>query len=760
MAASSMAFTFIKILPILLISFSSLSSPTTNALNSKITSSYIIHVDHSLKPLPFETHKQWYSSMLSSSSEDRILYTYATAAHGFSAKLTQEEAQTISASHGVLSVHKDRLRKPHTTRSPDFLGLTTAYGILPSTDSGDGVVIGFIDTGVRPESASFRDAGLSPLGVGWRGACAEGAGFCNNKIVGARFFLAGYEALCGPLIPTRDFRSARDNNGHGSHVSSIAAGAPVAGAHAFGFANGTARGMAPKARVAMYKACWYLGCTDSDLLAAIEYAIKDGVHVLSLSLGVRVDFLNDDVITVGAFSASQRGIIVACSAGNSGPVPTSVENYSPWTLTVGAATLDRTFPAWVRMGNGEVILGESISASTPTLNRRALPLARVTCPNFRWDEVPRNVSGKVVACESPFIEGVYRLQKAGAVGVIGFNRVYDGETTHVEPHTLPAIAIGYREGLRILAYLNSTDNPTVELVFSNRTIIGQRRAPVVASFSARGPNHLAPELLKPDVVAPGVNVLAAWSPRPTTIRKDRRRVDYNIASGTSMSCPHAAGIAALVRAAHPNWSEAAVRSALMTTAYAVDKDYRPIAEGERGADATALDFGAGHVNPLKAGDPGLVYDMGARDYVDFLCTLNYTDAQIRAFTKGPYECSRLDGGVGGINYPSFSVLFDITSSNVQVLKRTVTFVGGVAPEEYNVTVVNPRPDKAEITVEPGRLVFGEVGEKKSYWVVFKNKVEEERKTEEGMEFGYVIWESEVHYVKSSVALAWNKPEIV
>ncbi|KAK1305651.1 Subtilisin-like protease [Acorus calamus] len=610
-------------------------------------------------------------------------------------------------------VHKDRLRKPHTTRSPDFLGLTTAYGILPSTDSCDSVVIGFVDTGVRPDSASFRDAGLSPLGAGWRGACTGEAGFCNNKIVGARFFVAGYEALCGPLIPTRDVRSARDNNGHGSHVSSMRPW------------RARTRSGSPTARPVAW--CLKRASPSTRPAGAAESAIEDGVHVLSLSLGVRVDFLNDDMVTVGAFSASQRGIVVACSAENSRPVPTSVENYSPWTLTVGAATLDRAFPAWVRMGNGEVVLGESISASTPRLNRRALPLARVTCPNFRWDEVPRNVSGKVVACESPLIEGVYRLQKAGAIGVIGFNRVYDGETTHVEPHTLPAIAIGYREGLRILAYLNSTDNPTVELVFSNRTIIGQRRAPVVASFSARGPNHLSPELLKPDVVAPGVDVLAAWSPRPTTIRKDRRRVDYNIASGTSMSCPHAAGIAALVRAAHPKWSEVAVRSALMTTAYAVDKDYRPLAEGERGADATARDFGAGHVNPLKAGDPGLVYDMGARDYVDILCTMNYTDAQIRAFTKGPYECSRLDGGLGGINYPSFSVLFDITSSNVQVLKRTVTFVvGGVAPEEYNVTVVNPRPDKAEITVEPGWLVFGEVGEKKSYRVVFKNKVEEER----------------------------------
>lgn len=174
-----------------------------------------------------------------------------------------------------------------------------------------------------------------------------------RKLIGARYFHQGYAAAVGSL--NSSFHTPRDTEGHGSHTLSTAGGNFVEGASVFGFGNGTAKGGSPKARVAAYKVCWPpVGgneCFDADILAAFDIAIHDGVDVLSASLGgLPTPFFNDS-LSIGSFHAVKHGIVVVCSAGNSGPADGTVSNISPWQFTVGASTMDRQFPSYLVLGN-------------------------------------------------------------------------------------------------------------------------------------------------------------------------------------------------------------------------------------------------------------------------------------------------------------------------------------------------------------------------------------------------------------------------
>lgn len=174
-----------------------------------------------------------------------------------------------------------------------------------------------------------------------------------RKLIGARYFNKGYASEVGALNST--FETPRDNEGHGSHTLSTAGGNMVAGANVFGFGNGTAKGGSPKARVAAYKVCWPPvngnECFDADILAAFDIAIYDGVDVLSVSLGGDPTPFFNDSVSIGSFHAVKHGIVVVCSAGNSGPGDATVSNVAPWQITVGASTMDRQFPAYVILGN-------------------------------------------------------------------------------------------------------------------------------------------------------------------------------------------------------------------------------------------------------------------------------------------------------------------------------------------------------------------------------------------------------------------------
>ncbi|CAM0951082.1 unnamed protein product [Alopecurus aequalis] len=637
------------------------------------------------------------------------------------------------------------------------MGLHDDFGAWPDSEFGDGIIIGLIDTGIWPERASFNDTGLDPVRPTWRGKCEDAEGFnaslsCNNKLVGAKSFTIN--------MPDLDYNdpSPRDFEGHGTHVASTAAGAEVPWADLYGFSGGSvgnkhdcvrhgalddrdvkigpeltgrASGVARNARIAMYKACAPTECPGSAVTAAIDAAVNDGVDLLSISLvGRSDDPFYSDPVAVATFGAVRRGVFVVLAGGNSGPVASSVANVAPWMTTVGAATTDRVFPATLRLGNGVVLTGQSLY-TMKSEGTSMVQLVHSSCaPN---DLTPDKVMGKVVVCTQRAGAGTgFYVEEAGGAGVVSSrptDRFHDAAMAPA--FTLPD---------------------------------GDRREPgadgggvLVAGPQRAGPGD--PEAGRRSAGREAVNILGAWSGDvpPSSSKLDPRRVEFNIVSGTSMACPHVAGAAALIKKMHGDWTPAMVRSALMTTAGALDKNGRDIVDS--GTDvgavmgATPLAAGAGLVLPRLAMDPGLVYDAGTQDYADFLCSLNYTADQIQQFVpemSAGCGLRTIPGGVANLNYPSFVVVFD--SSNYGVRTLTVTKVSA-QPETYNVTFA--APEDVQVTVTPTTLEFKGQNEKRSYTVEFSIQAQGKVRPAGTWDFGHISWENRKHRVRSPVAFNWQ-----
>uniref|UniRef100_A0A0D6R414 Subtilisin-like protease fibronectin type-III domain-containing protein n=1 Tax=Araucaria cunninghamii TaxID=56994 RepID=A0A0D6R414_ARACU len=749
----------------------------TPAEDGEAAQTYIVHMSKSFMPSSFESPDRWYSSLVESQSQSQsVLYNYAQVLHGFAVKLTLAQAKALEKTEGVLAVHPETVYELHTTHTPEFLGLDGSNGLWSESDGADDVVVGVLDTGVWPESRSFGDEGMKPVPSHWKGECESGTRFnashCNKKLIGARFFCSGYEAAYGRVNESKEFRSPRDQDGHGTHTASTAAGSFVADASLQGYARGTARGMAPFARVAVYKVCWQGGCFSSDILAGMDHAVADGVNVLSMSLGGGVVPYYRDGIAVGAFTAMRKGIFVSCSAGNAGPDPMSLANVAPWITTVGAGTLDRDFPASIVLGNRVRYGGVSLYSGSGLPRGKLLPLIYAAdasngnkssnlCLANTLDE--RLVKGKIVLCDRGISARVDKgnvVKSAGGAGMILANMAANGEELVADSHLLPAAAVGRRVGDAIRRYVKASRKARATIEFEG-TVLGVKPSPVVAAFSSRGPSSMTPQILKPDVIGPGVNILAAWTgvAGPSEMKADTRRVDFNIISGTSMSCPHVSGVAALLKGAQPGWSPAAIRSALMTTAYTVDNTGAPLRDVATGNDSTPFDHGAGHVDPQRALTPGLVYDMGVQDYVGFLCALSYTPQQIRLLVKSNLTCTKKARlrSPGNLNYPSFSVVFsshhDHFNRSATVVKytRTVTNVGQGA-SKYRVAV--SAPPTVKITVKPTTLSFQSVNQKRSYTVTFIAKRAAPRLTA-AASFGSITWTDGLHKVRSPVAIMWR-----
>ncbi|XP_077240675.1 subtilisin-like protease SBT1.5 [Tasmannia lanceolata] len=748
---------------------------------------YIIRVQNDLKPSVYEDIEHWYSSTLQSLTsepfalEDRrsdLLHIYTTVFHGFSARLSLEEAEEIKKRTGILAVFPDKIRQIQTTRSPEFIGLMTTGGqaLLEKADFGSNIVIGILDTGIWPERESFSDKDLSPIPPHWKGECVEGPNFtkanCNTKIVGARIFPVGYEATSGAINDTTEFKSARDNEGHGTHTASTAAGRNVGSASLFGFASGNAVGIAPKARIAIYKVCWENGCMNSDILSAFDKATEDGVDIISISVGGDSAPYSVDPIAIGAFGAMERGILISASGGNEGPGSSMVTNIAPWITTVGAGTIDRNFPVDIILGNGMVIPGVGIHTGDPWPEKQLFSL--VDGGNFsagtqftaamcmRGSLDPNIVRGKIVLCDRGMIQRVYKggvVKEAGGAGMILANVSPEGDGMVADAHVLPAALIGQQAGYDVHNYIRNTKDPKATFVFHG-TQLNVRPAPVVASFSSRGPNYVSPHIMKPDLIAPGVNILAAWPDgiSPTGMDSDPRRTQFNIMSGTSMACPHVSGVAALLKGAHPDWSPAGIRSAMMTTADILDKDGRTMLDETMGRTASVWAFGSGYLNPDKAIDPGLIYDLTAEDYLNFLCDSNYTRRDIRLIAKKAVNCTGKRGNPWELNYPSISLVFDQSTAGKPrdvVVSRTVTNVGD-GPGKYTVKVSNP--DGVSVAVEPRTLEFGGKGEKLKYIVrISAERAELEPGSTSKSSFGDLLWEDGRHVVRIPVAVTWTQP---
>ncbi|KAL6144405.1 hypothetical protein ACLB2K_055098 [Fragaria x ananassa] len=751
---------------------------------SSDSKTFIVQVQPDSKPSVFPTHKHWYESSLSSLSSDEptpLIHTYNTVFHGFSAKLSPSQAQKLQSLPHILALIPEQVRRLHTTRSPEFLGLrsTDTAGLLKESDFGSDLVIGVIDTGVWPERQSFNDHDLGPVPSKWKGQCVAGENFpassCNRKLIGARYFCGGYESTNGKMNQTTEFRSPRDTDGHGTHTASIAAGRYVFPASTLGYAKGVAAGMAPKARLAAYKVCWNAGCYDSDILAAFDAAVADGCDVVSLSVGGVVVPYYLDAIAIGAFGASDAGVFVSASAGNGGPGGLTVTNVAPWVTTVGAGTIDRDFPADVKLGNGRIIPGMSVYGGPGLPPGRMFPLVYAgseggdgysssLCLEGSLDK--SLVKNKIVVCDRGINSRAAKgevVKKAGGVGMILANGVFDGEGLVADCHVLPATAVAASTGDEIRKYITaaakSKSPPTATILFKG-TRIRVKPAPVVASFSARGPNPEAPEIVKPDVIAPGLNILAAWPDKvgPSGIPSDKRSTEFNILSGTSMACPHVSGLAALLKAAHPEWSPAAIRSALMTTAYTVDNRGETMLDESSGNTSTVMDFGAGHVHPQKAMDPGLIYDISSSDYVDFLCNSNYTTKNIQVVTRKLANCNgaKRAGHSGNLNYPSLSVVFQQYGKRKKSTHfiRMVTNVGD-PKSVYHVTIRPPRG--MSVTVQPEKLAFRRVGQKLNFLVRVQAREVKLSPGSSSMESGSIMWSDGKHTVTSPLVVTMQQP---
>nr|XP_016454112.1 PREDICTED: subtilisin-like protease SBT1.8 [Nicotiana tabacum] len=459
-----------------------------------------------------------------------------------------------------------------------------------------------------------------------------------------------------------------------------------------------------------------------------------------------------DEIALGAYSATERGILVSCSAGNSGPSQRTVANDAPWILTVGASTHDRKLKATVKLGNKEEFEGES-AYHPKTSNSTFFTLFDVEKIVHEQFDAPfcvpgsltdPSIRGKIVVCLVG--GGVSRVNKgqvvkdAGGVGMILINNPNDGVTKSAEAHVLPALDVSDADGKKILAYINSTSNPVAAITFRG-TVLGDKNAPIVASFSSRGPSEASRGILKPDIIGPGVNVLAAW---PTSVDNNKNtKSTFNIISGTSMSCPHLSGIAALLKSAHPDWSPAAIKSAIMTTTYTLNLAKNPILD-ERLIPADIFAIGAGHVNPSRANDPGLVYDTPFEDYVPYLCGLNYTNREVGKLLQGKVNCSEVKSiPEAQLNYPSFSIRL---RSTPQTYTRTVTNVGN-ATSIYKVEIVSPKG--IAVKVKPSKLNFSILNQKLTYQVTF-TKTTNNSDREVGQ--GFLKWNSNRHSVSSPIAV--------
>lgn len=718
---------------------------------------YIVHVDgiEDADLLSYEDRESWYMSFLPNttldSGEPRLLYSYRHVINGFAARLTREELKAMESMEGFVYAQPDRMRHLGTTYTPQFLDLN-AYGssVWAMSKGGEGVIIGVLDTGIVPDHPSFDDSGMPTPPTKWRGCCQFNQtscnrfqpSFCNNKILGARSL----------------FGSPLDENGHGSHVAGTAAGVTVYNAEVLGQAKGTAVGMAPRAHLAVYKVCSRVGCPDFKVLAAIEQAIDDGVDVLSLSITGAFDPFYSSGIMKGTFRAMEKkGILASCCAGNDGRIPFAISNDAPWVMTVGASTTDRVIRVVVELGNGMELYGQS-GYQPENYSSPWLPIAypggttptdqKKSCVNGSLDD--ENVKGMMVLCgemNSERLDKGRTVKEAQGAALIVLNQVWNGFTTWAEAHVLPAAHLSHVDSLKIVNYAVTEKNPKARLFFQG-THFGKRSSPAVIDISSRGPSRINGGILKPDIIGPGSNILAAWAKVVGPNASGPSKPAFNFATGCSMATPHLAGIAALLKSIHKDWSPAAIKSAIMTTADTLDHDGMPIVDEKSNSlePASYFAMGAGHVNPSKAVDPGLVYDVQPEEYIRYLCSL-YDDLHVKLIVKHDVRCYRVHHITAEqLNNPS--VMVSLASSSEKNITRTVTYVGKEAPADYKLGDIS-EPKGTAMEIDPKELHFSAPNEAQTFTVKF---MKQGSNGNQQYTQGHFAWVSGKHTVRSPVVV--------
>ncbi|WHM40851.1 S8 family serine peptidase [Streptomyces sp. BPTC-684] len=728
------------------------------------------------------------SRTVGAAKEPTVLYEYHYALNGFAARLTGAQAARLASLAGVVSVTRDERLEladqstdsarslpqapapqapaPRSPRPrggdpapgtgavtafadvPRFLGLTGDKGLWSkfpggAERAGEGMILGVVDSGFDPANPLLQplpgprpDAAV--IARKWRGGCDAGADpdhvvSCNNKVIGAAYFNEAAEP--GP----RDSASPLDTEGHGTHTATTAVGNhAVAASIPRTSLGGRLSGMAPAARLAVYKACWGEGsCALADVVAALDKAVADGVDAISMSIGVPLNTV-DNPLSVAQFNAAAAGVFIVASAGNAGPG--TVMNTPPWVTTVAASLDDTGYRAALTLGDGTAFSGTGAGTAVPSAplvdaaaaGRKGTDPAQASlCAPDTLDRA--KARRRIVICtrgKNARIQKSAEVKRAGGIAMVLANTT-DAQELVAEVHSVPTVHVNATDGAAVKAYAAGT-GATARLG-AVRSV--PQRAPEVAGFSSSGPDPLTGgDLLKPDLTAPGVDIAAGVVPGGTNGVFEG---GFGLMSGTSMSAPHIAGLALLIRAQHPDWSPMAVKSALMTTAYTMDNQNRPIQRS--GADATPLDYGSGHVAPAAALDPGLVYDSTSAEWTDFLCS-------------GPRASQAGDGGScaaarkidrSDFNYPSIAVG---ALTGRQTVTRTVTNVGSTKAVYKAALEV---PDGFQARVSPNVLEI-EPGASARYTVDFTQT----DAVYDAWSFGSVTWSDAHghHRVRSPLAV--------
>ena len=698
---------------------------------------------------------------------------YVFSFNGFAAELTPAQAQQLAAQPDVVSVHPDQLVETDTSSTADFLGLAAEGGLWdqlggPSggkktPGAGEDIVIGVIDSGIWPEVASFSDRdGAGKLVYkgkpeGFRGTCASAetvgddswdANLCNSKLVTAQYFNAAWGGNAGVAQERPwEFLSPRDYNGHGTHTASTAGGDHDVDVSGPASVFGEISGIAPRARIAAYKALWSTedGSTangyTSDMVAAIDKAVADGVDVINYSVsGSSTDFL--EPTEVAFLNAAAAGIFVAASAGNDGPAASTVAHPGPWLTTVAAGTHDRTTTGATTLGNGTRYTGVSVNSTAvgpaPLITGAAARLPGVSVGagarcypaadnNGKPALDPAKVAGKIVLCQRggdiARVNSSRAVAEAGGVGMI-FVNAYEN-SLNADFHSVPTVHLADTAWDALSAYA-ATAGATASI---EAAVIGRGgEAPRTAEFSSRGPLVAGNgDVLKPDLIAPGQDILAAVAP------PGQGGLEFNLMSGTSMSAPHVAGLAALLRDLHPDWSPMMIKSALMTTG-------SDVKDGEASDDPNLIfKQGAGHVQPTSAADPGLVYDSGAQDWLAFLCG---STSGVDAGACDELEASGRSLDPSDLNTPSIGIGL---LAGAQTVTRAVT---NVSDETATYAASVTGLAGIDVAVEPSTLTVAP-GERASFTVTFTPR-------DDVSLFAYLAgqlsWTDGTHTVRSPIVL--------
>ncbi|WP_354188321.1 S8 family peptidase [Arthrobacter sp. UYCu712] len=683
----------------------------------------------------YESHLEKKQTEVAGQQNVQIQRQFTAAVNGFSANLTADQAIKLAKDPGVLVVAPDTENAPDYS-STDFLKLSGADGTWKTKfggqeAAGKGVVVGVIDTGYTPSSPFFAGEQVKPLvgdpvvGVPYRndegkiamlksdgdtfvGECQTGQDFdgsaCNSKVLSAHYFAEDFLKYVPPggRAP-EELLSPVDVASHGTHTASTAAGNTNVETFVDGRSFGLTSGVAPAAKLSIYKVCWEDtdpntgGCYSSSAVAAVDQAIHDGVDVLNYSISGSTTTTTDPV-SMAFLSAASAGIFVAASAGNSGPTASTVNHGAPWVTTVAASSFSQELQGTVEFSDGTKFRGASI------MNRQVAKAGVVlsaTAASTAGDANaalcgpntlnPAKIAGKVVVCDRGVFDRTAKSAEVARGGGVGMILVNLGNSSlDTDKHAVPTVHVNPPATETIKAKVAANPAITVSLVNKDTTGLPLEAQPQIAGFSSRGPLlATGSDLLKPDVAAPGVAVLAGVSPIGTG------GDNYGFMSGTSMASPHVAGFGALILGKNPKWSPATVKSAMMTTASDVK-----LANGAKDTDVLAT--GAGQVDPARVLDPGLVYDAATDDYL--------------AFIQG----TGVDLGIPGIgttkardmNVPSFS-LGNLTGK-IEVT-RTLT---ALTPGLYRVKTDVPG---VKVTVTPSVLNFSTAGEKKTFKVSFENQ---------------------------------------